>query len=311
MSKNHSVDSQALVIAVAALLANSADKNEKVEDHLTLLNKEVQKLEERNKSLIEKLKNTENEKDQINNILSEVKENFEKIEGKSSLAHLINKVSEEVLEHILTNPEFSSKFTNELEEDCAVISIDIRRSTELMLKAKNSHSFTMFISTLGEGLKSIILNNFGIFDKFTGDGILAFFPKFFSGEDFILHSAKAAEECHGFFRKYYDESRHLFQTVLKDIGLGIGIDYGKTNITRINNEMTVGSPVVYACRLSGADAHTTLFNQSAKDAIISLASENVNIIEMEKDIKHEGIIIGYKLEIKWFPILLRKPSWSS
>ncbi|WP_061236439.1 hypothetical protein [Leptospira santarosai] len=60
-------------------VANSADKNEKVEDHLTLLNKEVQKLEERNKSLIEKLKNTENEKDQINNILSEVKENFEKI----------------------------------------------------------------------------------------------------------------------------------------------------------------------------------------------------------------------------------------
>ncbi|MDI7158064.1 hypothetical protein QMM53_16195, partial [Leptospira santarosai] len=60
-------------------VANSADKNEKVEDHLTILNKEVQKLEERNKSLIEKLKNTENEKDQINNILSEVKENFEKI----------------------------------------------------------------------------------------------------------------------------------------------------------------------------------------------------------------------------------------
>ncbi|EKO33353.1 hypothetical protein [Leptospira santarosai] len=122
------------------------------------------------------------------------------------------------MEHILTNPEFLSKFTNELEEDCALISIDIRRSTGLMLKEKNSHSFTMFISTLGEGLKSIILNNFGIFDKFTGDGILAFFPKFFSGEDFILHSAKTAEECHGFFRKYYDESRHLFQTVLKDIG---------------------------------------------------------------------------------------------
>lgn len=94
--------------------------------------------------------------------------------------------------------------------------------------------------------------------------------------------------------------------------MGIGIDYGKTNITRINNEVTlVGSPVVYACRLSGADAYTTLFNQSAKDAIISLASENVNIIEMEKDIEHEGIIIAYKLEIKWFPILLRKPSWSS
>ncbi|MDI7198224.1 hypothetical protein QMM61_16185, partial [Leptospira santarosai] len=52
-------------------------------------------------------------------------------------------------------------------------------------------------------------------------------------------------------------------------------------------------------------------NLSAKDVIISLASENVNIIEMEKDIKHEGIIIAYKLEIKWFPILLRKPSWSS
>jgi hypothetical protein len=64
-----------------------------------------------------------------------------------------------------------------------VLSVDIRRSTELMLKARTAEKFAEFITGLSIELTTIVLNSFGVFDKLTGDGILAFFPDFFSGPD--------------------------------------------------------------------------------------------------------------------------------
>ncbi len=63
------------------------------------------------------------------------------------------------------------------------MSIDIRRSTDLMLKAREPRLFADFVTGLCSKLKNLIVNNYGVFDKFTGDGVLAFFPDFYSGPD--------------------------------------------------------------------------------------------------------------------------------
>ena len=91
---------------------------------------------------------------------------------------------------------------------------------------------------------------------------------FFSGEDAGYRVVKAAEECHAAFTQHYSANRKCFTTILKDTGLGIGIDYGKVRLVRVRGELTVvGTPVVYSCRLGGAKAGHTLLNQPAYEEV--------------------------------------------
>jgi class 3 adenylate cyclase len=187
-------------------------------------------------------------------------------------------------------------FSSISDDNAVVVAIDIRRSTELMLKAKDPFSFGSFISGLTDQLKKCIIDNLGVFDKFTGDGLLAYFPDFYSGTNSITHALKATTECHTIFQEYYKTNRNLFSTVLIDTGLGIGVDYGKINIVTVNSELTiVGVPVVYACRLSSAPANATYINQTAYDKIVELGS-SVTFSEETLEIKHEGRISIYQLK---------------
>jgi len=199
-------------------------------------------------------------------------------------------------------------FSSSADNNGAVVSIDIRRSTELMLKAKYPLSFATFISGLTDQLKKCIILNFGVFDKFTGDGLLSYFPDFYSGTYSIIHALKAAIECHSIFNVYYKTNKSLFSTVLLDTGLGIGIDYGKLSFVNINREPTiVGVPMVYACRLSGAPHGTTFFNQTAFDKINELHFP-IMFSEEAFEIKHEGKVNVYKLKSLKDGVI-KKPVW--
>jgi class 3 adenylate cyclase len=184
-------------------------------------------------------------------------------------------------------------FSKNISIEMTVLSIDIRKSTELMLKAITPDNYAEFISGLTEGLKTIVVNNYGVFDKFTGDGILAYFPKFYSGEDGILNCCIASQECHNFFSDFYKKYYKNF-SVLLDTGLGIGIDHGMVKIVMINQEQTiVGSSVVYACRLSGAPAGKTYLNRLAFNNIVKYG---INTKKIRMDIKDEGKIFVYELK---------------
>ncbi len=90
------------------------------------------------------------------------------------------------------------------------------------------------------------------------------FPEFFSGKDAGYYALAAADACHATFEKHYRAHRNSFRSVLKDVGLGIGVDYGECHLVLVAGNLTiVGSPVVYACRLGGAPAGLTLLNQPA------------------------------------------------
>lgn len=197
-------------------------------------------------------------------------------------------------------------------EKAFVISIDIRRSTELMLKARKPGLFVSFVTELCNGLRDIILNQFGIFDKFTGDGVLAFFPEFYSGKDAGYQAITAASKSHIFFEEIYKESRNCFKTVLKDTGLGIGIDYGTIHMVKANSLITaVGEPVVYACRFGGGKPGITLLNQPAHEKIVSRFSAYCNIEDTEIKTK-EGRMLAYSVKLvkekkdvvipNWYPV---------
>ncbi|MDR3404713.1 MAG: adenylate/guanylate cyclase domain-containing protein [Chthoniobacter sp.] len=196
--------------------------------------------------------------------------------------------------------------------ECAafILSIDIRRSTELMLKARSAELFGEFMAGLCDDLKGVICDNYGIVDKFTGDGLLASFPEFFSGPDAGYRAISAAQEAHLVFAKRYKQHRHSFSTILADVGLGIGIDYGNVRFMRIAGDLTVvGAPVVYATRMSNAPAGKSILNQPAYEKIVSEYHAFCSLSETELDIKHEGRVLAYEVRLKKRSFTPAAPPW--
>jgi class 3 adenylate cyclase len=233
----------------------------------------------------------------------------QKLEKRERLNHFIGKVSSDGFEMIYDSQETLEKFNNSPQE-MTVVSLDLRRSTALMLNAKSEEAFALFMNALCRKISEIFVRNYGIIDKFTGDGMIAYFPTFYSGQDAIIHAAKAALECHNAFEAFYQDSKATFHTVLKSPGIGVGIDSGQVFISSDANEITiVGRPVVYACRIASANHSETFLNQSARDHIESLKLESVSFEGAILEIKNEGEIEVYRILGDLSLVIPKKPSW--
>ena len=262
----------------------------------TELDSEIYDLKIKYSKLLNDLKGNEKkleELEELNKVASQLKQ-------KEQITHILTRINGAGKSKILESTEFLEKFANRTKCEAVVVSIDIRRSTELMLKAKTPEMFSDFITKLSSSLAHIITENFGIFDKFTGDGILAFFPKFYSGEQAILNAIKASEQCHKLFNLHYNANKKSFSVFITNIGLGIGIDYGNITLVNTSNELTVvGIPVVYACRMSSAKAGDTVLNIPAYEELGNVyGEENINYDEVLIEIKNEGTALAYKVESK-------------
>lgn len=232
----------------------------------------------------------------LNEQLKRLSESHEHLEKKQSLSSLLQQVHPDHAQRLIDDLEFQAKFLESAGCKGYVMSVDIRRSTELMLKARRSLEFASFLSDLCLKLRQVVLEHDGVFDKFTGDGVLAFFPDFYSGESAGKKVLDAAQKCHQVFDKHYRSHRGAFLSVLKDAGLGIGIDFGDLNLVRISGAVTVvGPPVVYACRLGGAPAGETLVNHPAYSEIQKKFSRYFSFNETSLNFKHEGNILAYSV----------------
>jgi hypothetical protein len=110
--------------------------------------------------------------------LAEAQKSQDELRAKEQLAFVLNRIHPEARPIILARPELQRKFLEHTTCEAYVMSIDIRRSTDLMLKSRRPELFAKFIASLCAGLRDIVLAHNGVFDKFTGDGVLAFFRIF-------------------------------------------------------------------------------------------------------------------------------------
>lgn len=281
-------------------LDSTLDNQLELADEINLLRRKL-------KNAAEELKDTQADKE---NGIAEFEKLKAELTAKEKINHILARISEEGRIKLLESESFQNLFKNSSKYDTVVVSIDIRRSTELMLKARSPELFSKFITELSFKLAQIIIANYGIFDKFTGDGILAFFPKFYSGNEACIRAVKASMECHLLFKEHYNNSKDCFNVFIKDVGLGIGIDYGNVTLVNTQSELTVvGIPVVYACRFSGAKAGETLLNQPAKEELMRLCPSTTSFYESEINIKNEGIALGYIVSLNETAFDISDPNW--
>lgn len=113
------------------------------------------------------------------------------------------------------------------------------------------------------------------------------------------------------FKDCYKDYRTSFSTVLRDVGIGIGIDYGDVHFVQMAGNLTiVGQPVVYACRMGGAPANKIYINQPAFEEISRLYSAITTIEESAIEIKHEGGLLCYDTQLKNNTFAPKIPEWA-
>lgn len=228
---------------------------------------------------------------------SETKKKTSEAFLKKSVNSFANHISEETRKFLRDNRDKLNLDLFNKKSEMAILSVDIRNSTHLMEKAVSEEKFGEFLALLTETFKTVILENNGIYDKFTGDGVICYFPEFYSGKDYLYYAIKASQELHNSFKKIYFKCANCFTILIKDAGLGIGIDSGLVLLKLIADDITViGNPVINACRLNGAPAYNTYVNNQAYHQIISKYHNIFKITELEYDYKHEGKIIIHKIE---------------
>ncbi len=232
----------------------------------------------------------------------------EKIKSEYAIKAILERINERAHGALCSSQELQGLFRNNT-CDLFVVSIDIRGSTEMMLQAIDPEKFAFFIVDLCQAFRERVKEHHGIFDKFTGDGILAFFPEFYTGEDAGFYAASAALECHDLFEEQFKANQSLFGVIPDGAGLGIGIDFGPAHVVRIHGEPTVvGRPVVYACRMGVAPAKNTYVNQQAYQKM--KAFEGVFSLEpVTVEIKHMGLCRAHSVSRRGKSYSPKPPAW--
>jgi class 3 adenylate cyclase len=146
--------------------------------------------------------------------------------------------------------------------EAIVVVGDLRMSSLVLKEAIRPSTFARFIVGFTEAVRSLANASGGWFDKFTGDGFIAFW---------IPPAARPSEAgaIPGFCRAVLSAADSLLSNLRKNsrnfpagAGLSIGIDAGPCELVRVGELVTlVGSPIVGATRMvGGASARQTILN---------------------------------------------------
>jgi class 3 adenylate cyclase len=140
-----------------------------------------------------------------------------------------------------------------------VMAADIRESTLLMKEAVRFEQFAKIMDKFVSAVRSGIGTPGGWFDKFTGDGFLAYWvvpssPKEAYQQRFVEAAGNLAHTAHQlielFHRRVLEDFRRNSRNLSDGVGLSVGLDAGPGFLVEIAGELTVvGPPVVGAVRM--------------------------------------------------------------
>jgi class 3 adenylate cyclase len=139
-----------------------------------------------------------------------------------------------------------------------VMAGDIRSSTILMKEAVRFERFAFIMDKFVTSVRRGIQGSGGWFDKFTGDGFLAYWivqsgsdehhEHFVQAAGNMTHTAHTLVEF--FHQRVLEDFRSNSRNLPDGVGLAVGLDAGPGYLVEIAGELTVvGSPVVGAVRM--------------------------------------------------------------
>jgi class 3 adenylate cyclase len=140
-----------------------------------------------------------------------------------------------------------------------VMAADIRESTTLMKEAIRFERFALVMDKFVSSVRNGIRSSGGWFDKFTGDGFLAYWIVQSLSHDeyeraFVQTAGDVAHTAHTlvelFHRRVLEDFRANSRNLSAGVGLSMGLDAGPAYLVKIADELTVvGPPVVGAVRM--------------------------------------------------------------
>jgi class 3 adenylate cyclase len=140
-----------------------------------------------------------------------------------------------------------------------VMAADIRESTALMKESIRFERFAAVMDRFVSSVRGGIRRSGGWFDKFTGDGFLAYWivqsappaeyeERFVQTTGDIAHTANELVDL--FHRRVLEDFRANTRNLSAGVGLSMGLDAGPGYLVKIADELTiVGPPVVGAVRM--------------------------------------------------------------
>ena len=143
-----------------------------------------------------------------------------------------------------------------------VMAADIRESTMLMKEAIKFEQFAYVMDKFVSSVRQGITRSGGWFDKFTGDGFLAYWvvqssskqgfdERFVEAAGNMTHTARSLVDL--FHKRVLEDFRANSRNLSGGVGLSMGLDAGPGHLVQIAGELTiVGPPVVGAVRMVNA-----------------------------------------------------------
>ncbi len=146
---------------------------------------------------------------------------------------------------------------------------DLRMSTLVLKEALAPSAFARFVVGFTESVRSLVRDSDGWFDKFTGDGFVAFW---LLPEPPRIDAVRLARFCQTVLPAADALLRNLRRTSRNfpaGVGLALGVDAGPCELVRVGGSLTlVGSPIVGATRMvATATARQTIVNNLVGNAL--------------------------------------------
>lgn len=116
-----------------------------------------------------------------------------------------------------------------------VVCYDIRESTNLMLNLEDFNGYAIALAQWAATVKYTTTQAGGWFDKFTGDGVLAFWEVVdlnSSAYARVLNSVRSV--CHTFMESMYTTVSHRAGSLPAGFGLAVGVDYGRVTLSDLS-----------------------------------------------------------------------------
>lgn len=172
--------------------------------------------------------------------LLRIKKLHDEVETRNRLLRqVLNRyMAEDVTDVILTDPERYLKLGGET-RPVTVLFADLRG----FVTFTEQHSGPEVIRTLNhiyEHLSEVVFSNKGTFDKYLGDGFMAFYGAPVAGEDDAQRAVATAVEMQRLFAELRTDSDYD----LSGLGLGIGLHSGEAIVGNIGSERLMDYTVV-------------------------------------------------------------------